>query len=141
MTDETAETVYDGTLRTGGSLSVTTERVRIDRPDDESVVVSLSAIVDVTLQDIDWFLVVMSLGLVGFGLASVGRSPLLASGFVLAGVLSTALTYRKRGALRVSVSGETTPIRVFPDDPQACYDAFAAVLDDVERETALDDAS
>ncbi|WP_324662730.1 hypothetical protein [Haloarcula sediminis] len=122
------ETVYDGALRRGGRITVTDDRVLVDRPDDESVTVPVTGIVDVTLQDIDWFLVVMSLGLVGFGLASIGRSLPLAAGFVVAGLASTAFTYRKRGALRISVAGETRPIRCFPADATACYDALEAVL-------------
>jgi len=128
MPDE-SEAVYDGALRRGGRITVTTERVLVDRPEEESVAVPLSGVVGVTLQDVDWFLAVMSLGLVGFGLASVGRNPLLAGLFVLTGLLSTALTYRKRGALRISVSGETRPLRLFPADPETCYDALESVLD------------
>ncbi|MBX0294713.1 hypothetical protein [Haloarcula nitratireducens] len=129
MADE-SETVYDGALRGGGRVTVTSERVLVDRPDEESVVVPLSGVVDVTLQDVDWFLLVMSLGLVGFGLASLGRNLPLAAFFAVAGVLSTALTYRKRGALRIGVSGETRPLKLFPVDSQACYDALAAALDE-----------
>ncbi|GGN96899.1 MULTISPECIES: hypothetical protein [Haloarcula] len=128
MSDE-SETVYDGVLRRGGRITVTRDRLLVDRPDGESVAVPLSGVVDVTLQDVDWFLVVMSLGLVGFGLASVGRNLLFAVLFVVAGIGSTALTYRKRGALRVSISGETRPLKLFPADPRACYDALATVLD------------
>ncbi|WP_262178306.1 hypothetical protein [Haloarcula laminariae] len=127
MTDD-GGTVYEGTLRRGGRITVTESRVLLDRPDDESVTVPLSGIVDVTLQDIDWFLVVMSVGLVGFGIASVGRSLPLAAGFAVAGLASTALTYRKRGALRISVAGETRPLRCFPTDSTACYDALESVL-------------
>lgn len=125
-----SEAVYDGDLRRGGRITVTSDRVLVDRPDKESVTVPLPSVVDVSLQDIDWFLVVMSLGLVGFGLASVGRSPLRAGLFVVAGLVSTALTYRKRGALRISVSGETRPLRLFPVDPTACYGALESVLDE-----------
>ncbi|WP_135304492.1 hypothetical protein [Haloarcula amylovorans] len=129
MPDE-SETVYEGVLRSGGRITIRDDRVLVDRPDEESVAVPLSGVVDVTLQDVDWFLVVMSLGLVGFGLASVGRSLPLAAFFVAAGLLSTALTYRKRGALRISVSGETQPLKLFPADPQACYDALESMLGD-----------
>jgi len=122
------ETAYEGALRRGGRITVTEERVLVDRPDDESVTVPVAGIVDVTLQDVDWFLVVMSLGLVGFGLASVGRNLPLAAGFVVAGLVSTALTYRKRGALRIGVAGETRPLRCFPADATACYDALESVL-------------
>ncbi|MBV0901784.1 hypothetical protein [Haloarcula salina] len=125
---EESEAVYVGSLRRGGRITVTTDRVLVDRPAAESVTVPLTGVVDVTLQDVDWFLAVMSLGLVGFGLASVGRNLLLAGLFVVAGLVSTALTYRKRGSLRISVSGETRPLRLFPADPEACYDALESVL-------------
>ncbi|MBV0924634.1 hypothetical protein KTS45_10535 [Halomicroarcula limicola] len=129
MGDE-SEPVYDGALRGGGRITVTDDWILADRPDEESVAVPLSGVVDVTLQDVDWFLVAMSLGLVGFGLASVGRNLAFAAFFVVAGLLSTALTYRKRGALRIGVSGETQPLKLFPADPQACYDALESVLGD-----------
>jgi len=121
-----AETLYDGALRTGGSVTVTSERLLVERPEAPSVTVSLSDVVEVTVQDVDWFLVVMSLGLVGFGVASVGRNAVAGIGFFIAGVSSTYLTYRKRGALRVSVAGRTRPLKCYPAEPERVASALAA---------------
>jgi hypothetical protein len=120
-----AETQYEGALRTGGSVTVTSERLLVERPDEPSVAVSLSDVVEVTVQDVDWFLVVMSLGLVGFGAASLGRNAVAGAGFVLAGAVSTYLTYRKRNALRVSVAGRTKPLKLYPEAPERVADALA----------------
>lgn len=119
------ETLYEGALRTGGSVTVTNDRLLVERPDEPSVAVSLSDVVEVTVQDVDWFLVVMSLGLVGFGLASLGRNAVAGVGFALAGAASTYLTYRKRGALRVSVAGRTKPLKLYPAAPESVASALA----------------
>ncbi|WP_276272442.1 hypothetical protein [Haloarcula litorea] len=128
-TDPTdGDAVFEGPLRRGGRITITDERILVERPDEVSVTVATAAVADVSLQDVDWFLAVMSLGLVGFGLLSVGRSVVLGGAFAVAGVVSLGLTYRKRGAVRLRVSGETDPIRVFPADPRACFDALGAVV-------------
>ncbi|MBO4249590.1 hypothetical protein IL252_17455, partial [Halomicrobium sp. IBSBa] len=91
---------YAGTLRTGGTVVLGADRLVVDRGDNP-VVVDLDDIVEVSLQDVDWFLAVMSAALVGFGLLSLDRSVLLGGAFAVAGAASLALTYRKRYALRI----------------------------------------
>ena len=109
---------YTGTLRPGGAVVLGADRLVVDRG-DEPVVVDFDDVVAVSLQDIDWFLAVMSAALVGFGLLSLDRSVLLGGAFAVAGAISLALTYRKRYALRIRVTGRTDPLRCFPADPQA----------------------
>ena len=103
---------YAGTLRTGGTVVLGADRLVVDRG-DSPVVVDLDDIVEVSLQDVDWFLAVMSAALVGFGLLSLDRSVLLGGAFAVAGAASLALTYRKRYALRIQVTGRTDPLSFF----------------------------
>ncbi|EMA16299.1 hypothetical protein [Haloarcula marismortui] len=120
---------YTGTLRTGGTVVLGADRLVVDRG-DEPVVVDLDDVVEVSLQDIDWFLAVMSVALIGFGLLSLDRSVLLGGAFAVAGAGSLALTYRKRYTLRVQVTGRTDPLRCFPADPQALLAELEQALAD-----------
>jgi hypothetical protein len=120
---------YAGALRTGGTVVLGADRLVVDRG-DSPVVVDLDDIVEVSLQDIDWFLAVMSAALVGFGLLSLDRSVLLGGAFAVAGAASLALTYRKRYALRIQVTGRTDPLRCFPADPQTLLAELEAALAD-----------
>lgn len=115
-------------LRRGGTLTVSEDRLLVDRPDGQSLAIDPEDVVEVSLQGYDYFLVVMSLALAGFGLLSLSREFLLAFGFVAAGIGSLVLTYRKRYALRIRVAGRTDPVRIFPADPEACLDALAATV-------------
>ncbi|MHC3378248.1 hypothetical protein [Haloarcula sp. H-GB5] len=120
---------YTGTLRTGGTVVLGADRLVVDRGDGP-VVIDLDDVVEVSLQDIDWFLAVMSAALVGFGLLSFDRSVLLGGVFAAAGIVSLALTYRKRYALRIQVTGRTDPLRCFPAEPQALLTELEAALAD-----------
>ncbi|WP_058995034.1 hypothetical protein [Haloarcula sp. CBA1127] len=120
---------YTGTLRTGGTVVLGADRLVVDRGDGP-VVIDLDDVVEVSLQDIDWFLAVMSAALIGFGLLSLDRSVLLGGAFAVAGAISLALTYRKRYALRIQVAGRTDPLRCFPTDPQALLAELEQALAD-----------
>ena len=120
---------YAGALRTGGTVVLGTDRLAVDRG-DSPVVIDLDDVVEVSLQDIDWFLAVMSAALVGFGLLSLDRSVLLGGAFAVAGAVSLALTYRKRYALRIQVTGRTDPLRCFPAEPQALLTELEQALAD-----------
>ncbi|NLV06079.1 hypothetical protein GOC83_08050 [Haloarcula rubripromontorii] len=120
---------YTGTLRPGGTIILGADRLVVDR-DDEPVVVDLADVVEVSLQDIDWFLAVMSAALIGFGLLSLNRSVLLGGAFAVAGAVSLALTYRKRNALRIRVTGRADPLRCLPAEPQALLAELEAALAD-----------
>ncbi|EMA32846.1 hypothetical protein [Haloarcula japonica] len=120
---------YTCTLRTGGTVVLGADRLVVDRG-DEPVVVELDDVVEVSLQDIDWFLAVMSAALIGFGLLSLDRSLLLGGAFAAAGAVSLALTYRKRYALRIQVTGRADPLRCFPADPQTLLAELEQALAD-----------
>ena len=118
---------YAGTLRTGGSVVLGADRLVVDRGDGP-IVIDLDDVVEVSLQDIDWFLAVMSAALVGFGLLSLCRSVPLGGAFAVAGAVSLALTYRKRNALRIQVAGRADPLRCYPEDPGTLLDELDRAL-------------
>lgn len=118
------ETVRDRLpLRTGGSVAVTDERLLVNA-DEELTTVALDDVAEVTVEEFDWFLGVLSALLVGYGLYSIPRSLPLGLGFAGFGAASLYWTYRKRGKARIKVVGRPKPISVFPADTGAFYDAL-----------------
>jgi len=123
-------------LRTGGSVALTDDRLLV-AADDELTSVSLDDVAEVTVEDFDYFLAVLSAVLVGWGLYSTQRNVALGLGFAAFGAVSLYWTYRKRGKARIKVVGRPKPISVFPADPAAFYDALEPLL----AEDAGDDSS
>lgn len=114
-------------LRPGGTVGLTDEHVLVAR-DDETLRIGADRIVEVTLDRIDWFLVTMGVVIVGFGVLSIGRSVPGGLAFVGAGLASLYLTYRRRDALRIDVTDRRKPVTVYPEDPEAVYDALEPLL-------------
>lgn len=131
------ETVRDRLrLRTGGTVAVTDERLLV-AAGEEVTPVALDDVAEVTVEEFDWFLGVLSALLVGYGLYSVPRSLPLGLGFAAFGAASLYWTYRKRGKARIKVAGRPKPISVFPADTGAFHDALEPVVtpDDPDRES------
>lgn len=114
-------------LRTGGSLALTDERLLVDA-DDEVTTVELADVVEVTVERYDWFLLVLSVSLVGYGLYSTQRSLPIGLAFTGFGAASLFWTYRKRGKVRVKVEGRAKPLSMFPEDTDAFSDAMEVAL-------------
>ncbi|MFC4405543.1 hypothetical protein [Haloarchaeobius iranensis] len=123
---------YTETTRSGDPLGLTDERLLV-RVDGTVTSVAYDSIDEVTAQEVDWFVGVLSVGLVGFGLLSVQRNPLLASGFVLAGVVSLALVYRKRGKVAVNVHDRPKPLTFRLDDVQTFLSRLESHMNDYEQ--------
>lgn len=111
-------------LRNGGTLACGNDALYVLRDDEDAIRVSTDDIVEVQYDDIDWFLVILSLALAGFGLYSTGRDVLLGLGFAAAGVVSLYLTYRKRAKLTFKVSGRPKPLDVYPEGGRKTYEAL-----------------
>lgn len=114
-------------LRTGGSVALTDDRllvaagesvIRIDRDD----------IAEITVEGFDWFLGLMSVLLVGWGLYSTQRSLALGLAFATFGAGSLYWTYHKRGKARIKVAGRPKPVSVFPADTGAFTEAMEAAV-------------
>ena len=117
---------YRGQLRSDGCIGFTDERLLISR--NEVTNVDLESVHSVEFEDFDWFLGVMSAGLVAFGLYSTTKNVIAGLAFALAGAASLYLTYRKRGKATVRVRGRAKPLVLYPDDGDEFHDVFEAAL-------------
>jgi hypothetical protein len=123
---------YAGPLRRGHSVGLTDERLLAITGNDEAVSVEFRNVAAVELQDLDWFLVVLSFLLVGFGAVSTTRNVLAGVAFVGAGVASLAVTYHKRHRATVKTHSRPKPLELYPSDSSEFYDAFQRALDGYE---------
>jgi hypothetical protein len=114
-------------LRTGGSVAVTDDCLLVSA-DEELTRVELDEVAEITVQDFDWFLAILSGLLVGYGLYSVPQSAAIGFAFAGFGAASLYWTYRKRGKARIKVVGRSKPISVFPADTGAFMDAMEPAL-------------
>jgi hypothetical protein len=114
-------------LRTGGAVAVTDDSLLVSA-DEELTRVELDEVAEITVQDFDWFLAILSGLLVGYGLYSVPQSATIGFAFAGFGAASLYWTYRKRGKARIKVAGRSKPISVFPADTGAFTDAMEPAL-------------
>lgn len=121
-------------------MGLTDERLLLAPPAaDEAVVsVALTDVDEVTVQSFDWFLGLLSLGLVAFGLLSIPRNVWAAGLFAIAGVLSLVVTYRKRGRVRIRTPDRAKPLTVHLSDTDAFEEAFRTRVDEYERRLAVE---
>lgn len=127
-------------LRTGGSVAVTDDRLLV-AADDEVIRVELDEVAEVTVEDFDWFVGVLSAVLVGWGLYSTPRSLPLGLAFAAFGAVSLYWTYRKRGKARIKVVDRPKPISVFPEDTGTFMDALEPVMAGTPGEPTGDGAT
>lgn len=119
---------YRGDLRPTGEIAVTEDRLLI-RESEQVTSVPYENVDEITYEDYDWFLVVLSLGLVGFGVYSTGKNVLAGAVFALAGIASLTLTYRRRDRVRVHTHSQAKPISVHPADVDELFGAAETALD------------
>ena len=110
-------------LRGGGTLEVTDDDVVVTR-NGESVHVDIDRVVEVSYASFDYFLSILSLALVGFGVVSLQRNVPVALFFVVAGAASLYRTYGRRGQLKFRVKGRAKPLTVYPVHAEAVYDGL-----------------
>lgn len=82
---------------------------------------------ELAYRDVDYFVVVLSIVLVGFGLWFVQRNP-AALLFTLVGAASLVRLYRHRGELVIRVTGRAKPLTFHPADAPAFYDALGETM-------------
>jgi hypothetical protein len=111
-------------LRRGDAFALTADHVYVVRGDGEPIRIAVEDIVEVEYNAFDWFLAVLSVGLIVFGGYSTTEHVLGGVAFAVIGVVSLFLTYRKRGKLSFKVTGRTKPLTVFPERPDAAYEAL-----------------
>jgi outer membrane protein assembly factor BamB len=123
---------FHASIRGGGRVGVTDERVLVARP-DEITSVHLGTIREVTIQAFDWFMGVLSVVLVGFGLLSFDRSVLGGLLFVAFGLGNLYWTYRKRGQVQLHLHNRRKAITFSLD----ADDEFQAALGDAVNTTPV----
>lgn len=110
-------------LRRGGTLDVSDDELVIIR-DGDPVHVEIDRIVEVSHASFDYFLGILSLALVGFGILSLERNIPAALLFGAIGLASLYRTYGRRGQLKFRVQGRAKPLIVYPVHAQAVYNGL-----------------
>ena len=123
---------YTETTRSGEPLGLTDKRLLV-QVDGTVTSVEYDTIDEVTAQEVDWFVGVLSVGLVAFGLLSVGRNLLFAAGFIIAGIGSLYLVYRKRGKVSVTAHGRPKPLTFRLDDAETFLSRLESRMDEYEQ--------
>lgn len=124
------EMEYSDDLRNGGWLGIDDDTL-IVMDDGDGVAIGFDDVIEVTFQDIDRFVGVLSVVLVAFGIWGTTKNMLAGLAFALAGCVSLYLTYRKRNRLTVFVDGRPKPIQLYPANAEATYAAVTDGLSEV----------
>lgn len=122
---------YHASLRSDGVVGFTDERLLVCRDDVTSV--DLESVHSVEYEDFDWFVGVLSAGLVAFGLYSTRMNLLAGLFFAAAGVASLYISYRKRGKATVKVRGRAKPLVVYPEDGSEFYRVFEGAIESYQE--------
>lgn len=118
---------YHAPLRQGGQVGLTDERLLVD--DDDLIAFPLPQISEVSIESFDWFLGVLSIVLVAFGIVSVPSNLYGGLSFALVGIGSLYWTYRNRGEVLVRLGDRPKPIRFHPKNTERFQEALSAALD------------
>jgi hypothetical protein len=127
---------YSGSLRGGGVVGLTEERLLVVRESEsDPTSVELRNVDSVDFQDFDYFVGVLSALLVAFGAVTALSNLLGGVAFGAAGLASLYLGYRKRDRAMVRTHSRPKPLALYPEDAGEFYDAFGDALERVrERE-------
>ena len=100
------------------------EALYVDR-DGERVRVAFEHVTELSYRDTDYFVVMLSLVLVGFGVWFLSESPFSIL-FSLFGLASLYRLYRHRGEVVVRVADRPKPLTFHPEAGGGFYDALTA---------------
>ena len=130
---------YRGELRSGDEIAVTEQRVLVRSP-DEITSVPYTNVSEVSHESFDWFLAIMSLALVGFGVYSIPANAFVGVGLAAVGLWSLYRTYRHRDRVRIHTHSQAKPVEVFPENVDALYAELEPAIDAVRDERQATDA-
>lgn len=126
--DGTGTTITRMSLRKGGWIGYSDDAVFVRR-DDQGIKIRRTDIARITLNPIEWDLVVMSVLLVGIGLfVGTTRNLLVGVGFLAVGCWSLYRTYGNRYELIIRVQNEPKPVSVYPVQPKACHETLGDLI-------------
>lgn len=125
---------YRVARRGGGAVGFTDERLLV--VDGEVTSVSFGNVDEVTARSVDWFVAVLSVALVGVGVLAAEGTPLVGAGFAVAGLVSLAVVYRKRGRVACAVHGRDKPLVFRLDDTEEFLDRLEVRLEDYKGRLA-----
>ncbi|AUV81601.1 hypothetical protein C2R22_08000 [Salinigranum rubrum] len=116
-------------LRSGGWIGYDEESVFVQPDEEQGYKIARADIARITLNPVEWDLVVMSLLLVGIG-GYVGftRNPLVGVGFLAVGVWSVYRTYSNRYELVLYVDDQPKPVSVHPTHPKECHRTIGELI-------------
>lgn len=113
---------FRAALRRDGQVGLTDQRLLVDS--NAVVSIKLVNIESVEFERFDWFLGMLSVALVGFGLLSLSRSIIGGVGFAAFGAASLYWTYRKRGKVIVKTHNRPKPFIFYLDNMNSFEDAM-----------------
>jgi hypothetical protein len=128
-TGPTETTITRMGLRSGGWIGYDDDSVFVQPADEQGYKIAHTDVGRITLNPVEWDLVVMSLLLVGIG-GYVGftRNPLVGVGFLAVGCWSLYRTYSKRYELVLYVDNEAKPVSVYPTNPNECHRTIGELI-------------
>jgi hypothetical protein len=125
----TETTIRRMDLRSGGWIGYDEESVFVQPAEEQGYKIARGDIARITLNPIEWDLVVMSLLLVGIGGYVVfTRNPLVGVGFFAVGLWSAYRTYTKRYELVLYVDEQPKPVSVHPTHPKECHATIGELI-------------
>lgn len=102
--------------------------------DGDVVSIPLESVSELTEQSIDWFLLLMDVAIIGFGILSLDRTLLGAGAFLAAGLVSLGMTWRRRGRVRIRTHSRPKPVDTYPEDREAFLEAVDEALAPIRAE-------
>jgi hypothetical protein len=123
---------YSASPRSRDAVGLTDDRLLLTERDGSVTSVEYASIEEVTAEDYDWFLGVLSVGLVAFGVLSFDRNLFLGGAFALAGLASLYRVYQNRGEVRVDVRDRAKPLTFHLDDAETFLSRLEPLLAEYE---------
>lgn len=128
---------HRGALRHGGDVAVTEDRVLV-RSAGELVSVPYENVSEVSHEQFDWFIGLVSAALVVFGVYGLTQNPLVGAFFVMAGLWSLQRSYRHRDLVRIHAHNQPKPVELYPEDVDELYAALEPAIE-TAREQAIEE--
>ncbi|MFB6111727.1 MAG: hypothetical protein ABEJ35_04230 [Halobacteriaceae archaeon] len=115
-------------LRTGGTVGLAEDALFVET-ESEGIRIDLDDVAKVTHRDMDWFVALLAVVVVGFGLFMTRESILGGVAFVGIGLWSGYRAYTTRQEVKIRVRGRTKPVTIYPTDAEGFYQELGVELE------------